>query len=84
MANFERITDTGFWEKVAYALGGYMGAMLLQSKVSEEVDMDIPNEAYGVGMVAVGSFMGGQSGTYVSIGGGLHSGERLVQRLRNY
>ena len=82
MANFERITDTGFWEKVAYVLAGYMGATLLHSKVRNETDAEIPAEVYGIGVVAVGGFIGGGTGRYVSMGGGLHTGERLVERMR--
>lgn len=82
MADFERLTDTAFWEKVAYVLAGYMGATLLHGKVRNETDAQIPAEAYGAGVVVAGSVMGGTSGRFVSYGGGLHAGERLVERLR--
>lgn len=80
--NFEMLADADMWLDVAAVGGGYLGANVAQSVGDGVSPVDVPNEAYGLG-VAVAGFavdMDGY-GRQVAVGGGLYAVDNLTQRF---
>ena len=78
--NFEQMADPEMWTDVAAIGGGFMGASLAQSTLESSMPFDVPNEAYGVGVAAVGLYVDADYTDKVAMGGGLYTLDALAQR----
>lgn len=79
---FETLANPDTWYNVALTAGGYMGSELIKNTVEGRVGVEVPDEAYGVIVVATGAAMlEGQESRQVIVGGGLNSIAALAQRL---
>lgn len=79
---FEELSDTDTWYNVALTAGGYMGSELVKNTIEGRVGVEVPDEAYGVVVIAVGAAMlDGQESRQVIVGGGLNTISALAQRL---
>lgn len=76
-----RLSSTSHWQNVAFVAGGYAFAMVLGNVVERFAGMDIPNELYGVGSIAAGTYYGGSDGRYMAAGGGVYVLDSVAQRV---
>jgi len=79
--SFDALADEDLWMESAAVAGGYMGSSLAQSTLDGMLPVDVPNEAYGVGVAAVGYAYGGGFNKEVTTGGAVNALDAFAQRV---
>lgn len=82
MPNFDKLLSQSLWEKVVYALVGYVSATTFENVAAGRIDMNVPPEAYGAaGVLASEMVLSGSMKTYSQVGSGFHALEHLLARF---
>lgn len=80
--SFDTLADSDTWEQVVVLGAGYMAGTLMKNTVESRIGTDIPDEAYGVGVVvAAGYFLDGDYQKFATLGGALHTADALAVRF---
>ena len=78
--SFGEIVDPEMWTDVAALGAGFMGASVAQSVIDGVSPVDVPNEAYGVGVAYAGVTLDMDYSNKIAMGGGLYTIDALAQR----
>jgi len=80
--SFDKLADSETWEQVVVLGAGYMGGTLLKNTVEGRMDVDAPDEVYGVAIVAGSTyFLDGEYAKFGSLGGALYTADALATRF---
>lgn len=77
---FGTLADTDHWEEAVGVLAGFLAPTVLHNVVSGRMGMEVPDEAYGVGIIALASF----SPMYareMQVGGGVYVADKALERF---
>lgn len=55
---FSALQNPQYWMDVAMVFAGFMGAIVARAVVENRANQNLPDEAYGIGLAAVGLGMG--------------------------
>lgn len=79
---FDALAETENWYNVAVAGGAFLAAGIGKNIVESRGGTDLPDEAYGAGVIAGSAmFLSGDMRKYAVIGGGLHTAEAAARRV---
>lgn len=79
--SFSALADEELWMQTVAVGAGYMGSAVTQMAVDGMLPMDVANEAYGVGVAALGYAYGGEFSRELATGGGLYTVDAFAQRI---
>ncbi|MFD1588712.1 hypothetical protein ACFR9U_17170 [Halorientalis brevis] len=79
--SFDALADEELWMQTAAVGGAYMGSAVAQGALDGMLPVDVPNEAYGVGVAAVGYAYGGSFNRQLATGGALYTLDAFAQRV---
>jgi len=79
--SFEALADPEMMQRTAAVGGGYLGASLAQSTVDPMLPVDVPNEAYGIGVAAGAMSYSPMYGEEMALGGAVYTLDALAQRF---
>lgn len=77
---FGTLADADMWEEGGAALAGFLAPTLARNALEGSIGMDLPDEAYGVAVVALSQFSPAYE-EYVAIGGAAYTGDKLLERF---
>jgi hypothetical protein len=77
---FGTLADVDMWEEAAAVTGGYLAPTLARNLLEGETDMDVPDEAYGIAVMAVGAYSPMYGGE-IALGGGVYTVDTLLERV---
>jgi hypothetical protein len=78
--SFEQIADFGMWETAAATTAGFLAPHIIANVVESRAGFDVPNEVYGVAVVAAGQ-MSPMYGAELSMGGGIYAVDSAAERI---
>lgn len=78
--SFEQVADFDMWETAAATTAGFMVPHIIANVVESRAGFDLPNEVYGIAVVAAGQ-MAPMYGAELSMGGGIYSVDAAAQRV---
>lgn len=76
--SFDTLANDEFWLDVAMLFVGYFGSVLA-AVAFESIGPDLPNEMYGIGVIAVSETFSDYR--MISAGGGLYTADVLAGRV---
>jgi hypothetical protein len=80
--SFDKLADTGMWQNVLVLFGGFLGATLFKNTIEGRVEIDIPDEAYGILIIAASAgLLEGEYQQFAVMGGGLYTVDKLAERF---
>ena len=80
--SFDKLADTGMWENVLVLFAGFLGATLFKNTIEGRVSLDVPDEAYGILVIALSAGMlEGEYQQFAVAGGGLYTVDKLAERF---
>jgi hypothetical protein len=77
---FDVIADGDMWEEAAAVLGGFLAPTVARNVLEGETEFDVPDEAYGVGVLIVANW----SPLYareMQVGGGVYAVDKFLARI---
>lgn len=77
---FGTLADVDVWEQAAAVFGGFVAPTIARNVLEGQTEMDVPDEAYGVAVVAASPYSPAYSGE-IAIGGGLYTIDTALERF---
>jgi len=77
---FGIVADSGTWEDASAVLAGFLAPTVARNVIEPNTGMDLPDEIYGVLVVAGGQFSP-MYGSMVTLGGATYTADKLLQRV---
>lgn len=77
---FGTLADVDMWEEAAAVAAGFLAPTLIRNVAEGRTDMDVPDEAYGVAIVAAGAYSPMYSGE-IAVGGSVYTLDTLLERF---
>lgn len=77
---FDQIADTELWIEAAALFAGFLLPTVLHNLAGEFVPVDLPDEAYGILMIAVAQFSPMYQGA-LTTGGALYTVDKAAERF---
>lgn len=77
---FSNLADPGVWEDAAAVTAGFLAPTVARNVLEGQTDMDVPDEAYGIAVVALSPYSPMYSGQ-LALGGGLHAIDTTLERF---
>lgn len=77
---FDTLADADHWEEAVAVLGGFLAPTVVRNVVEGQTGFDVPDEAYGIAVIALGSY----SPMYareLQIGGGAYAADKALERF---
>lgn len=77
---FGNVADADTWERSAAVTGGYLAPTLARNLTEGQTSMDVPDELYGVAVMA-GSRYSPAYSNEIAVGGGLYAIDKTLERF---
>jgi len=73
------LMDTETYYQAGAGLAGYMGGFVAENVIDSRVD--VPDELYGIAVIAAAGFSGVPYAEEIMVGGGIHAAESAAERV---
>ena len=77
----DELADPEFWSQAGAVFAGFMGPTVVRNIAEPNTPWDIPDEAYGVAVVAGAQYAPKSYQKELMLGGGLYSVDKLAERF---
>lgn len=77
---FGTLADADVWEQAAAVFAGFVAPTIARNVLEGQTSMDIPDEAYGIAVVAASPYAPAYSGE-LALGGGLYVIDTGLERF---
>lgn len=77
---FGVVADTGTWEDASAVLAGFLAPTVARNVLEPNTGMDLPDEVYGLLVVAGGQFSPAY-GNKLALGGATYTADKVLQRV---
>lgn len=79
--SFDTLMDSGMWEDAAVAVAAFFAPTVLNNVADDYVPMDVPDEAYGLAVIAGAEFLPRQYRNPARIGAGVYALDQAAERV---
>jgi hypothetical protein len=76
---FDTLADDDFWMSAVMAFVGFVAPVVAANVIEGQLNQDLPNELYSVGIAASAEMMGGYR--MITVGSGIYVVDSLAQRF---
>jgi hypothetical protein len=77
---WQTVASVDNWESVAAATGGFLAPSVVRNIVEPRSPWDVPDELYGVAVMAGASYAP-MYGREMAVGGGLYTADKALERI---